>query len=62
MKVRADRERCCGSGMCVLRLPEVFDQDEDGIVLVLDHDPPAEVLAQVAAAVDTCPSQALSLG
>jgi ferredoxin len=59
--VRADRDRCCGSGLCVLRLPDVFDQDDTGIVLVLDPNPPPELRAELAAAVDACPSRALSL-
>jgi ferredoxin len=61
MRVNADRERCVGSGLCLLRLPEVFDQDEDGIVLVLDTDPPAALLNDVAGAVDACPSRALAM-
>jgi ferredoxin len=59
--VTADRERCCGSGLCALRVAAVFDQDDDGIVVLLDTDPPAELAGEVAAAVDGCPSGALGL-
>jgi ferredoxin len=59
--IRADRERCCGSGMCALRVPAVFDQDEEGTVVVLTADPPRELWDKVTAAVDGCPSGALSL-
>jgi len=59
--VRADRDRCCGSGLCALRVPTVFDQDDDGIVVLLTPNPPAELHAEVAAAVDGCPSGALGL-
>jgi ferredoxin len=59
--VHADRDRCCGSGLCVLRLPEVFDQDDDGIVVLLNPGPPEHLRAEVAKAVDACPSGALTL-
>ena len=32
MRVNADRESCIGSGQCVLDAPDVFDQDDDGVV------------------------------
>jgi ferredoxin len=60
--VRADRDRCVGSGLCLLRVPEVFDQDDGGIVVLVDPDPPADLDDGVAGAVDACPSRALSLG
>jgi len=62
MQVHADRERCCGAGMCALTAPEVFDQrDEDGLVVVLRSTPPAEFEADVREAVSLCPSGAISL-
>ncbi|MCI2423637.1 (4Fe-4S)-binding protein [Saccharopolyspora sp. K220] len=59
MKVAADRDICVGAGMCVLTAPEVFDQDDDGIVVVLvDEAAPGQ--ADVARqAVALCPSGAL---
>ncbi|MFG2915412.1 ferredoxin [Kitasatospora sp. NPDC048298] len=35
MRVSVDRDRCCSSGMCVLNVPEVFDQDEDDSLVML---------------------------
>ncbi|PSK98905.1 ferredoxin [Murinocardiopsis flavida] len=61
MRVQADREVCIGAGMCVLTLPEVFDQDEDDGRVVLRTPEPAPALAQRAReAVALCPSRALS--
>lgn len=40
MKISVDTEKCCGAGQCVLVAPEIFDQDEDGIVILLDPAPP----------------------
>ena len=62
MRVSVDQERCCGAGQCVLSAPDVFDQDEDtGIVLLLNATPPQERLADVRKAVDVCPAQAIEL-
>ena len=58
LRVHADRDVCIGAGMCVLAAGAVFDQDDDGIVVVLDEMPddgPA-----VRKAVANCPSGALS--
>ena len=35
MKIEADRDVCIGAGMCVMNAEEVFDQGDDGIVVVL---------------------------
>lgn len=62
MKVEADRELCCGSGMCALTAPDVFDQDdESGYVLVLLKEPPAEHHADVRTAAGVCPSGAITV-
>jgi len=31
-QLHADRDACIGSGLCVSRDPDVFDQDDAGIV------------------------------
>ncbi|MEV4759277.1 ferredoxin [Micromonospora sp. NPDC049559] len=62
MRVRVDRERCCGSGNCVLAAPEVFDQDDaDGLVLLRRAEVPPELADGVRRAVDLCPAGALGL-
>lgn len=35
MKVHVDLPACVGSGQCVLAAPEVFDQDDEGIAVLL---------------------------
>jgi ferredoxin len=58
MRVTADREVCVGAGMCVLSAPELFDQDDDGIVSLRSSDPgPNEEAAREAAGL--CPSGAV---
>lgn len=62
MRIVVDRDRCIGSGMCVLTLPGVFDQsDEDGQVLVQKTSPEPYQLDSVRRAVRLCPMSALSL-
>ncbi|MDJ1134494.1 ferredoxin [Streptomyces iconiensis] len=62
MKINVDEERCCGAGQCVMLAPEVFDQrDEDGIVMLLDAEPPAEQHGPVREAAEMCPAAAIRL-
>lgn len=61
MKIGADRDRCIGAGMCVMTDEVVFDQDDDGVVVVLAEDVPDGEQKKVRDAVDLCPSGALSL-
>ncbi|QOV41425.1 ferredoxin [Streptomyces ferrugineus] len=61
MRLRVDRERCIGAGMCALTAPEVFDQDaDDGRVLLLDAEPSAVHRAAARMAVGVCPSGAIT--
>ncbi|HKN55137.1 MAG TPA: ferredoxin [Amycolatopsis sp.] len=62
MKVSADQAACVGAGLCVLRLPEMFDQREDTGVVVLrqtEPGPEPEDQAAVLEAVELCPARAL---
>ncbi|MEU3409088.1 ferredoxin [Streptomyces sp. NPDC006670] len=61
MRVAADRRLCCGAGMCALIAPEVFDQNEEGLVVLLDPGPPAAAHAAVREAADQCPCAAITL-
>lgn len=61
MRINADREVCCSSGMCALTAPDVFDQDDDdGRVVVRVPEPGGEHEAAAREAVELCPSGALS--
>lgn len=61
MKVAADRDICIGAGMCVMTTDAVFDQDDEGIVVVLTEQIPADEETRVRTAVGLCPSGALSI-
>ncbi|MFI8826112.1 ferredoxin [Streptomyces sp. NPDC053431] len=58
----ADRGRCIGAGMCAMTAPDVFDQDpDDGLVLLLQAEPPAAHRAAARMAVGLCPAGAIAL-
>nr|WP_202446108.1 MULTISPECIES: (4Fe-4S)-binding protein [unclassified Streptomyces] len=59
VRVTADREICVGAGLCALTAPEVFDQDDDGVVTVLAAEPGAEDGAAAREAGALCPSGAV---
>ncbi|MEU7071677.1 ferredoxin [Streptomyces narbonensis] len=62
MDVRVDRGRCLGAGMCALTAPQVFDQDEEeGLVVLLDARPPEERRAAVRVAAGVCPASVITL-
>ncbi|WP_306319148.1 MULTISPECIES: ferredoxin [unclassified Streptomyces] len=61
LRLRADRDVCIGAGMCALSAPAVFDQDDDGLVLLVDGEPPASEHAAARLAVGSCPSGAITL-
>lgn len=57
-----DRERCIGAGQCVLTAPELFDQDDEGLVTTRSAaDLTADVHGVVDELVQLCPSGALRL-
>ncbi|MFG2224782.1 ferredoxin [Streptomyces sp. NPDC048644] len=57
MQITVDEDKCCGAGQCVLLAPEVFDQrEEDGIVVLLDSEPPAGEHDAVREAAAVCPA------
>ena len=61
MRVEADRNLCISAGNCVMSAPAVFDQDDDGIVMVLVEDVPEGEVAHARDAVKLCPAEALRL-
>ena len=61
MKAIADRDVCIQAGNCVMVADAVFDQDDDGIVVVLVDEIPADQVDNAREAVKLCPSQALRL-
>ena len=62
MKVEVDVPKCVGAGQCVMIAPDVFDQrDEDGVVILLDAEPGAELHDVVRESAMVCPAAAIRL-
>jgi ferredoxin len=62
MRVVIDESKCIAAGQCVLAAPNVFDQrDSDGIVVLLDPEPPESERAAVEDAIIRCPTGVISL-
>ena len=59
VRVQADRDVCISAGNCVMAADAVFDQDDDGIVVVLVDEVPEGEQDHVREALRLCPSQAL---
>ncbi|MYR34817.1 ferredoxin [Nocardiopsis alba] len=60
LRLSADREVCVGAGQCVRAAPDLFDQDDDGLVVVLRADVPTEASTGARTAADWCPSGAVT--
>jgi ferredoxin len=60
-RVIADRDKCIASGACVLACPDVFEQDEDGIVVVLNELPPPRLRDAADAALRACPAAVIEI-
>jgi ferredoxin len=60
-RVVVDRDRCVGSGSCEALAPDVFEVDDDGILVVHRPEPAGDELSDVEDAVQACPTRALSL-
>ena len=62
MKVTVDQDKCVSSGQCVLNASEIFDQrDDDGVVVLLNDNPPADQTENARRAALACPALAIDI-
>ncbi|MCV7246483.1 ferredoxin [Mycobacterium mantenii] len=62
MKVIVDQDKCTSAGNCVMQASEIFDQrDEDGVVVLLNENPPAEQADNARRAAASCPALAIHI-
>ncbi|MFJ9615935.1 ferredoxin [Streptomyces noursei] len=61
MRITVDPGRCVGAGQCVLTAPDLFDQDDDGLVTVLAGAADTADPGDVRDAAALCPSGAISV-
>lgn len=59
MKIEIDTDRCVAAGTCVMTAPNVFDQDDDGIVELLRAEPEDAESTRVQDAAMRCPAAAI---
>ncbi|SDY69094.1 Ferredoxin [Modestobacter sp. DSM 44400] len=57
----ADVEACQGYGNCITGASDVFDIDDDGVVVLLKEKVPESDRARVEEAARSCPVSALSV-
>ena len=61
MKLIADRDACIASGNCMMISEELFDADDDGVVVLRTDDVPAGEEEHAREAVKICPASVLRL-
>jgi len=61
MQIAVDRDTCTAAGQCASVAAALFDQDDDGVVVLLNAEPgeAEEPLARRAASL--CPARAIKL-
>jgi ferredoxin len=60
VKIKVDRNKCSGIGLCEAMSPEFFEVDDVGVLqFVQGDDVPDDVLDEIDAAVQACPTGAL---
>jgi ferredoxin len=61
MRIVCDFDKCTGLGMCEAEAPELFEVQDDGTLHILDESPDESRRAELEAAVESCPTEALTI-
>jgi len=61
MNIEVEKDACIGAGQCALVAPDIFDQDDDGIVLVVNDKPSADLHTSVRKAATLCPAKVIKI-
>ncbi len=61
MRVEVDLDKCTGHGICESIAEDVFEVQDDGIVLIRDGERPETDRDRMQQAVTQCPAAALRL-
>ena len=61
MRVEVDLDKCTGHGICESIAEDVFEVQDDGTVLIQQHDRPESDRGRMQQAVTQCPAAALRL-
>lgn len=60
IKVIANRETCEGFGTCVMVSEEIFDLDDEGLVVLKQELVPDDLLREVRQAAYDCPTDSIA--
>jgi ferredoxin len=61
VKALGDRESCRGYGNCLIAAPNIFDVDDDGLVIVLKEEIAEDELSAVERAAYDCPTNSITI-
>ena len=61
MRVCVDYDKCTGLGLCESIAPEFFEVDEDGSLVLLQHEAAEDKRSELEEAIRSCPTEALRL-
>jgi ferredoxin len=61
VRVEVDLDKCTGHGICESIAEDVFEVQDDGIVLIHDNERPKTDRVRMQQAVTQCPAAALRL-
>ena len=62
MEISVDHGKCLASGQCVDALPQIFDRrDEDGLSVVTQQHPTADLEEEIREAARACPTGAIRI-
>ncbi|MCS0638483.1 ferredoxin [Streptomyces sp. LP05-1] len=61
MRITIDRDRCIGSGQCVMTAPGVFTQDDDALVTLVPGHEDGAGDPRVREVPTACPVQAVAI-
>lgn len=61
MRITVDVDRCISGGQCLISAPALFDQDDDGIVVLLGQAEPGQQQEEAREAARLCPASAIEI-
>ena len=61
MKIEVDYDKCQSNAICMGIAPEIFEVREDGYLYVLNETPSEEWREKMIEAMESCPTQAITL-
>lgn len=60
-KITADREQCCGYGVCAEICPDVYGLDEDGLIVLLKEEISEGLFESANEGAYACPQSVLKV-